>query len=171
MTSVKTTLTQRRSRVHRNERVEIGAQSEIDRTDQEKVEPQSRKRDEQVEDRNQERFGEVMLYSEKHPQEGKAQGQVSTKASLCEAHHEEVQDCDLRGQRHFERNTDLIEMKNLENYTRQVAQDLYNGEARHELRGAHEEQHCRSLHETSEWIENAVARKETWTSNPGWYDW
>ena len=33
----------------------------------------------------------------------------------------------------------------------------------------HEEQHCRSLHETSGWIANAVARKESWTLNPGWY--
>ena len=35
----------------------------------------------------------------------------------------------------------------------------------------HEEQHCRSLHETCGWIANAVASKETWTSNPGWYEW
>ena len=35
----------------------------------------------------------------------------------------------------------------------------------------HEEQYCRSLHETSGWTGNAVARKETWTSNPGRYDW
>ena len=34
----------------------------------------------------------------------------------------------------------------------------------------HEEQHCRCLHETSGWIANAVARKETWTSNPGRYE-
>ena len=34
-----------------------------------------------------------------------------------------------------------------------------------------EEQHCRSLHETSGWIANAVARQETWTANPGWYVW
>ena len=31
----------------------------------------------------------------------------------------------------------------------------------------HEEQYCRSLHETSGWTENAVGRKETWTLNPG----
>ena len=30
-----------------------------------------------------------------------------------------------------------------------------------------ERQYCRPLHETSGWTENAVARKETWTSNPG----
>ena len=102
-----------------------------------------------------------MLYSEKHPHEGKAQRRVHV-----EAHHEEVQDRELRGQGNFEWNIDLIETKNLENYTCQVAQDQYNGEAR-----AHEEQHCRSLHETSEWIENAIARKETWTSNPGWIEW
>ena len=99
-----------------------------------------------------------MLHSEKHPHEGKAQRQV-----YVEAHHEEVQDCELWGQGNFEWNTDLIET--------QVAQDLYNGEAQHERRGAHEEQHCRSLHETSAWIEHAVARKETWTSNPGWHQW
>ena len=34
----------------------------------------------------------------------------------------------------------------------------------------HEEQCCRSLHETSGWTENAVARKETWTSNLGRYE-
>ena len=34
----------------------------------------------------------------------------------------------------------------------------------------HEDQHCRSLHETSEWIANTLAREETWTSNLGWYD-
>ena len=37
--------------------------------------------------------------------------------------------------------------------------------------GGHEEQYCRSLHETPGWTENAVARKETWTSNPGRYEW
>ena len=31
----------------------------------------------------------------------------------------------------------------------------------------HKRQHCRSLHETSGWTENAVARKENWTSNLG----
>ena len=35
----------------------------------------------------------------------------------------------------------------------------------------HEEQHCRSLHETSGLIANTVAREETWNSNPGWYEW
>ena len=35
----------------------------------------------------------------------------------------------------------------------------------------HERQYCWSLHETSGWTENAVARKETWTSNPGRYEW
>ena len=34
---------------------------------------------------------------------------------------------------HFEWNTDLIETKKLENNTCQVAQDLHNGEAQHEL--------------------------------------
>ena len=65
-----------------------------------------------------------------------------------ERHHEEVQDCELRGQGSFGWNTDLIQTKKLENYTCQVAQDLKSGEAQHEPRGAHEEQHCRSLHET-----------------------
>ena len=35
----------------------------------------------------------------------------------------------------------------------------------------HERQRCRSLHETPGWIANTVAREETWTSNPGWYEW
>ena len=52
-------------------------QSEIDQKDQERAKHRrQRQRDEQGEDRNQERFGEVMLYSEKHLHEGKAQGQV-----------------------------------------------------------------------------------------------
>ena len=54
----------------------------------------------------------------------------------------------LRGHGNFEWNTDLTETKKFENYTRQVfAQDFYSGEAQHEPRGAHEEQHYRSLHE------------------------
>ena len=36
-----------------------------------------------------------MLYDEKHPHDGKAQGQVET-------HHEDVQDCEFRGQGIFE---------------------------------------------------------------------
>ena len=71
-----------------------------------------------------------MLHSEKHLLGGKVQRQV-----YVEAHHEEVQDCELRGQGSFEWTTDLIETKKLENYTCQVAQDLYTGEAQHELRG------------------------------------
>ena len=82
-----------------------------------------------------------MLYSAKHPHEGKDQRQV-----CVEAHHEEVQGRELRGQRNFERNTDLIDTRKLENYTCQVAQDLHSGETQHEPRGA---QHCRSPHETS----------------------
>ena len=31
----------------------------------------------------------------------------------------------------------------------------------------HERQYCRSFHETTGWTENAIARKETWPSNPG----
>ena len=85
------------------------------RKDQENSETPRRVK--QGEDRNQERFGEVMLYSEKHPHCGKAQGQVET-------HHEDVQDCELRGQEIFEWSTDVIETKKLENCTCRVAQDL-----------------------------------------------
>ena len=35
----------------------------------------------------------------------------------------------------------------------------------------HEEQHCRSLHETSGWIANTIICEEAWASNPGWYEW
>ena len=74
-----------------------------------------------------------MLYSEKHPHDGKAQGQVET-------HHEDVQDCELCGHGIFEWSTDLIKKKKkLENYTCQITQDLYTGEAQHEPRGAHED--------------------------------
>ena len=41
-------------------------------------------------------------------------------------------------------NADLIETKKLKNYTCQVAQDLYKGEAQHEPRGA---PRCRTLHD------------------------
>ena len=58
-----------------------------------------------------------MLYSAKHPHEGKARRQV-----YVEAHHKEVQGRESRGPRNFEWNTDLIETKKLENYTCQVAQ-------------------------------------------------
>ena len=34
----------------------------------------------------------------------------------------------------------------------------------------HKDQHCRSLHETSEWIANTVAREEVWTSKHAWYE-
>ena len=44
---------------------------------------------------------------------------------MFEAHHEEVQDGELRGHGNFRWNTDLIE-KQLENYTCQVAQGLYS---------------------------------------------
>ena len=33
------------------------------------------------------------------------------------------------------------------------------------------DKYCRSLYETSGWTENAVVRKETWTSNPGRCEW
>ena len=83
VTSVKTTPTQRRSRVNPVGRV-VTLIQQIGETNIE-IGTKDGERDEQGEDRNQERaqFGEVMLYSEKHPHEGKAQGQVSTKASLC----------------------------------------------------------------------------------------
>ena len=54
-----------------------------------------------------------------------------------EAQHEEVQVRELCGQGNFLWNTDLIETMKLENYTCQVAQSLYSGEAQHEPRGAH----------------------------------
>ena len=127
--------------------IEIGAQSEIDR----KGPGEER------------RFGE--LYSEKHPHEGKAQRQV-----YVEARHEEVRDCEVHGQGNFEWNTDFIVTKKLENYSCQAAQDLYNGEAEHEPRGAHEEQHCRSLHETSEWIERSRTQGNL-NLESGWYEW
>ena len=53
-----------------------------------------------------------MLYSEKHPHEGKTERQV-----YVEAHHEEVQDCEVRGQGNLEWTADLIETMKLENYT------------------------------------------------------
>ena len=90
-----------------------------------------------------------MLYSEKHANEGKARGLEKSPQGqvFVQAHHEEVQGRQLRGQGNFQWNTDLIETKKLENCNPQVTQDLYCGKAQHEPRGAHEEKHCRSLHE------------------------
>ena len=85
-------------------------------------------------------------YSEKHLHEGKLKDKSPRRQVYVEAHHEEVEDSAFRGRGNFEWNTDLIEQK-LENWTCQVAQDLYSGDAQHEPR-AHEAQHCRSLHET-----------------------
>ena len=96
-----------------------------------------RERDEQGEDRDQQRFGELMLYKTKHLHERKAQRQMLKHITR------KVQGRELCGPRNFECNTDLIETKKLENYTCQIAQDLYKGEAHNEPRGA---QHCRSLH-------------------------
>ena len=62
-----------------------------------------------------------------------------------EAHYEEVQGRELGGQGNFEWNTYLIETMKLENYTCQVAQSLYSGEAQHEPRGAHDEEQWMKL--------------------------
>ena len=74
------------------------------------------------------------IFTKEKPKDKSPRRQV-----YAEAHHEVVQDCELRGQGNFEWNTDLIESKKLENCSCQVAQDLYSGEAQHELRGAHED--------------------------------
>ena len=98
---------------------------------------------------------------------GKAQRQI-----YVEVHHEQVQDCELRGQGETsEWNTDLIETKKLENYTCQVAHDLYNGEAQHEPRGAHEEQHCKisSRNIGIDW-ERSRSQGNLDFANPG-YEW
>ena len=51
----------------------------------------------------------------------------SPRRQVCvEAHHEEVQGRELRGQGNVEWNTDLIETKKFENCTCQVAQGLYS---------------------------------------------
>ena len=54
-------------------------------------------------------------------------------------------DWELRGHGNFEWNTDLIEKK-LENFTRQVAQDLYNGEAQNEPREAQHKRNTADLY-------------------------
>ena len=107
--NVKTTLTQRRSRVNRNE-----------------IRGTRRRAKHRVENETNKGlgFGEAMLYSEKHLHEGKAQRQV-----YVEAHHEEVKDCELRnyvGKENFEWNTDLIDTKKLENLHPPGCTDLYS---------------------------------------------
>ena len=82
-TSIKTTLTQRRSRVNRNEHRDIGAQSEMDRKDQERAKHRDENETNKAKIETKTGSEEVVLCSEKHLHEGKAQGQVSTKASLC----------------------------------------------------------------------------------------
>ena len=56
----------------------------------------------------------------------KLKNQSQRRQVYVEAHHEEVQGRELRGQGNFEWNTELIETKKLENYTCQVAQGLYS---------------------------------------------
>ena len=94
----------------------------------------------------------------------------SPRGQVCvEAHQEEAQGRKLRGQGNFDWNTDLIETKKLENYTRQVAQDLYSGEVQHEPPGAYKEQHCRSLHEALR--TQSLARILELRILAGWYEW
>ena len=55
-------------------------------------------------------------------------------------HHEEVQGRELRGQENLKWNTDLIEAMELEHVVSQDAQDLGDGETRHESRQTREHQ-------------------------------
>ena len=52
-----------------------------------------------------------------------------------------VQGRELRGQENLEWNTDLIEMMELKHVMSQAAQDLDDGETRHESQDAHEHEH------------------------------
>ena len=88
-TSVKTLLTQRRSRVNPEEengnehrgwdkRTNLKLTGRATRKARHRVENETNK----AKIETKKGFGEVMLHSKTHPHEGEAQGQVSTKTSL-----------------------------------------------------------------------------------------
>ena len=65
-------------------------------------------------------------------------------------HHEQVQGGEVRGQGNLEWNTDLIEMMELKHMTSQAAQEMDDGETRHESRDAAGRQH-----EEVQWTKHA----------------
>ena len=139
VTSIKTAPTQRRrSRVNRNEHRDWCAI----RNGPERTRRRAKHRDE-----NETNKAKIETKKDSEKQcftvrniltKEKLKDKSPRRQVYVEAHHEEVQVCELRGHGNFEWNTDLIEKK-LENYTCQVAQDLHNGEAQHEPRGAHDD--------------------------------
>ena len=64
--------------------------------------------------------------------------------------HEQVQGGEVRGQGNLEWNTDLIEMMELKHMTSQAAQELDDGETRHESRDAEDREH-----EEVQWTKHA----------------
>ena len=93
-------------------------------------------------------FGEVMLHSEKHSHEGKAQGQVSTRTSLCLKHI--MRKCKTVNYVDTETSsgTQISSRESSKTTLARLHRACTVGEAQHKHRGAHGAQLCRSLHET-----------------------
>ena len=100
----------RRVEVERIEtNIEIGAQSEIDRKDQERAEDsdenETNKAKIETKKGSEKQCFTVRFFLTKEKLKDKSPRRLVS----VEAHHEEVQGRELRGQGNFERNTDLIE--------------------------------------------------------------
>ena len=81
--------------------------------------------------------------------EEKLENKFARRQGRDAGYHEQVSDGELRGQENLEWNTDLIEMKELSS-TSQAAQDLDDGETRHESREAEAR-----AHEEVQWTKHA----------------
>ena len=66
----------------------------------------------------------------------KLKDKSSRKQGDVAGHHEEVQECELRGKENLEWNTDPIETMKLENVICQATQGLYSDEEQYESREA-----------------------------------
>ena len=62
-------------------------------------------------------------------------------------------------------------LKHIETRCLAIQQWQHSGLKHIRKSSGHEEQHRRSLHETSGWIANTIACEEAWASNPRWYKW
>ena len=95
--------------------------------------------------------------------EGKAQSQV-----YVEAHHEGVQDCEVRGQGNFEWNTDLIETKRTtpSRLHKTCSMERHNTN----LEDLTEDNTAHRFTKHQNGLRTQSLCKEIWTSKPGWYE-
>ena len=104
--------------------IEVGAQCDIDRKDQERA--RHRDKNETNKAKIETKKGsEKQCFTVRNILTKEKLEDKSPRGQVCvEAHYAEVQDCELRGQGNFEWKTDFTEKKKLENHTCQLAQDL-----------------------------------------------